>query len=80
MPYDWLKKHNVTFKDVNVRYMGTTPEAVEAFKAGALDWICTIEPYGTALLNDVKGASCCPTASTSTARATPTACWRRAPT
>ena len=29
---------------------------MEAFSAGALDWICTIEPYGTALLNDVKGA------------------------
>ena len=56
MPYDYLKKHGVSFKDINVRYMGTTPEAVEAFKAGALDWICTIEPYGTALLNDVKGS------------------------
>jgi NitT/TauT family transport system substrate-binding protein len=56
LPYDWLKKHNVSFKDINVRYMGNTPEAVEAFKAGALDMICTIEPYGTALLNDVKGS------------------------
>src|SRR5712692_9950996 len=56
MPYDWLKKHGVSFKDIKVRYMGTTPEAVEAFKAGALDWICTIEPYSTALLNDVKGS------------------------
>jgi NitT/TauT family transport system substrate-binding protein len=56
LPYDFLKKHNVSFKDVKVRYMGNTPEAVEAFKAGALDWICTIEPYGTALLNDVKGS------------------------
>jgi NitT/TauT family transport system substrate-binding protein len=56
MPYDWLKKHGVNFKDVKVRYMGSTPEAVEAFKAGAIDWICTIEPYGTALLNDVKGS------------------------
>jgi NitT/TauT family transport system substrate-binding protein len=56
LPYDWLKKHGVAFKDVNVRYMGSTPEAVEAFKAGALDWICTIEPYGTALVNDVKGS------------------------
>ena len=35
MPYDYLKKHGVTFKDVKVRYMGNTPEAVEAFKAGA---------------------------------------------
>ena len=29
---------------------------MEAFKAGALDWICTIEPYGTALLEDVPGS------------------------
>ena len=56
LPYDWLKKNGVSFKDVNVRYMGSTPEAVEAFKAGAVDWICTIEPYGTALLNDVPGS------------------------
>ena len=56
LPYDWLKQNKVSFKDINVRYMGNTPEAVEAFKAGALDMICTIEPYGTALLNDVKGS------------------------
>ena len=55
LPYDWFKKNGVPFKDVTVRYMGNTPEAVEAFRAGALDMICTIEPYGTALLNDVKG-------------------------
>src|ERR1700733_13787212 len=56
LPYDWLKKNGVDFKDITVRYMGNTPEAVEAFKAGALDIICTVEPYGTALLNDVKGS------------------------
>jgi NitT/TauT family transport system substrate-binding protein len=56
LPYDYLKKHGISFKDVTVRYMGNTPEAVEAFKAGALDWICTIEPYASALLNDVKGS------------------------
>jgi NitT/TauT family transport system substrate-binding protein len=56
MPYDYLKKAGVSFKDIKVRYMGTTPEAVEAFKAGALDWICTIEPYASALVADVKGA------------------------
>ncbi len=56
MPYDWLKAKGVPFSDVNVRYMGNTPEAVEAFKAGALDWICTIEPYVTSLINDVPGA------------------------
>ncbi|MGL4288477.1 MAG: ABC transporter substrate-binding protein [Phreatobacter sp.] len=56
MPYDYLKKHGISFRDVTVRYMGSTPEAVEAFKAGAIDWICTIEPYGTALLQDVPGS------------------------
>lgn len=57
MPYDYLKKHNISFRDVKVRYMGNTPEAVEAFKAGAIDWICTIEPYATALVNEVRGAT-----------------------
>ena len=56
LPYDYLKKHGISMRDVTVRYMGNTPEAVEAFKAGALDWICTIEPYATALINDVPGA------------------------
>ncbi|WP_108658496.1 ABC transporter substrate-binding protein [Acuticoccus kandeliae] len=56
MPYDFLKKNGIPFSDVNVRYMGNTPEAVEAFKAGALDWICTIEPYASALLQDVPGS------------------------
>ena len=56
MPYDYLKKHKISFKDVKVRYMGNTPEAVEAFKAGAIDWICTSEPSASALVADVKGA------------------------
>jgi NitT/TauT family transport system substrate-binding protein len=56
LPYDWLKQHGVNFKDITVRYMGNTPEAVEAFRAGALDMICTVEPYGSALLHDVKGS------------------------
>ncbi len=55
LPYDYLKANGVKMSDVNVRYVGNTPEAVEAFKAGALDWICTIEPYATSLLNDVEG-------------------------
>ncbi len=56
LPYDWLKKNGVNFKDITVRYMGSTPEGVEAFRAGALDMISTIEPYATALLNEVKGS------------------------
>lgn len=56
LPYDWFKRNNVSFGDITVRYMGNTPESVEAFRAGALDMLCTIEPYGSALLNDVKGS------------------------
>ena len=36
LPYDYLKANGVGFDEVVVRYMGSTPEAVEAFKAGAL--------------------------------------------
>ncbi len=56
LPYDYLKANGVAMSDVDVRYVGNTPEAVEAFKAGALDWICTIEPYATSLLQDVEGS------------------------
>ena len=40
LPYDWLKKNGVAFNEITVRYMCNSPEAVEAFKAGALDFIC----------------------------------------
>jgi NitT/TauT family transport system substrate-binding protein len=56
LPYDWLKKNGLSFKDINVRYLGSTPEQVAAFKAGAIDIAGVIEPYATALLNDVKGS------------------------
>jgi len=56
LPYDWLKKNGVAFNEITARYMGNTPEAVEAFKVGALDFICTIEPYALSLQNDVKGS------------------------
>ena len=37
--------------------MGNTPGGRRGLQVpGALDCICTIEPYGTALLTDVKGA------------------------
>lgn len=56
LPYDWLKKHGVSYKDVTVRYMDSMGEMVAAFKAGALDIASTIEPYGSTLLNEVKGS------------------------
>ena len=56
LPYDWLKKNGVAYKDVTVRYMDSMGEMVAAFKAGAVDIASTIEPYGSALLSDVKGS------------------------
>lgn len=56
LPYDWLKKNGLSYRDITVRYLGSTPEQVEAFKAGAIDFAGVIEPYATALLNDVKGS------------------------
>lgn len=56
MPYDWLKRNGVSFNDITVRYMGGMAEAVEVFKAGGIDFFCTIEPYASSIINDVKGS------------------------
>jgi NitT/TauT family transport system substrate-binding protein len=56
LPYDWLKKNNVAFSDITVRYLGSMAEGVEAFMAGAIDMVSVIEPYGTTLLNDKPGS------------------------
>src|SRR5260221_580802 len=53
MPYDYLKKNGISFKDVKVRYMGNTPEAVEAFKAGANHLVFTIEPLASAVVKAI---------------------------
>ena len=56
LPYDWLRKNGVAYKDVTVRYMDSIGDMVAAFKAGSIDIASTIEPYGSALLSDVKGS------------------------
>jgi NitT/TauT family transport system substrate-binding protein len=56
MPFDYLKKNGISFNDVTIRYLGGMAEAAEMFKAGAIDIFCTIEPYASALLNDVPGS------------------------
>jgi len=56
LPYDWMKKNGVAYKDVTVRYMDSIGDMMAAFKVGAIDVASTIEPYGSALLNDVKGS------------------------
>ena len=49
LPYDWLKKSGVSYKDVTVRYMDSMGDMVAAFKAGAIDIASTIEAYGSSL-------------------------------
>jgi NitT/TauT family transport system substrate-binding protein len=56
LPYDWLKKNGVAYKDVTIRYMDSIGDMMAAFKAGSIDIASTIEPYGSALLSDVKGS------------------------
>ncbi len=57
LPFDWLKKAGLSFKDVEVRYMNTSPELAQAFIAGALDAICHIEPYATQALESTPGST-----------------------
>ncbi len=57
LPYDYLKKAGLSFKDVKVRYFNTSPELAQAFTAGAVDAICHIEPYATQCLTLRKGST-----------------------
>ncbi len=57
LPYDYLKKAGLTFKDMDVRYFNTSPELMQAFIAGAIDVICHIEPYATQSVTSRKGAT-----------------------
>ncbi|RZK96956.1 MAG: transporter substrate-binding domain-containing protein [Methylobacterium sp.] len=57
LPFDYLKKAGLTFQDLDVRYLDTSPELAQAFIAGAVDAICHIEPYATQCLQSRKGAT-----------------------
>jgi NitT/TauT family transport system substrate-binding protein len=57
LPYDYLKKAGLSFKDVEIKYLDTSPELAQAFIAGALDAICHIEPYATQCVKSRSGAS-----------------------
>jgi NitT/TauT family transport system substrate-binding protein len=45
--YDYLKKLGFTYQDVQMQYMGDSLELTNAFIAGHLDAITSIEPYAT---------------------------------
>lgn len=53
---DYLRKNGMSFKDVKVKYFGTSPELASAFIVGAVDAISHIEPYATQVLRAVKGS------------------------
>jgi NMT1/THI5 like/TAT (twin-arginine translocation) pathway signal sequence len=74
LPYDYLKKAGLTFKDVQIKYLDTSPELAQAFIAGALDAICHIPTLRNACSNARERPSC-RTGRTSTARAIPIASW-----
>lgn len=57
LPYDWLKKAGLTFKDVKVRYFNTSPEMAQAFIGGSVDAICAVEPYASQSASARKGSS-----------------------
>jgi len=54
------QKHGVSFQGHQGPLYEPPRRRVEASRRGALDWICTIEPYGTALLNDVRARTSSP--------------------
>lgn len=57
LPYDWLKKAGLGFKDVQVRYFNTSPEMAQAFIGGAVDAISAVEPYASQAAAARKGAT-----------------------
>jgi NitT/TauT family transport system substrate-binding protein len=57
LPYDYLVKAGMSFKDVEVKYFNTSPELAAAFINGAIDAVCHIEPYATQCLTERAGSS-----------------------
>ena len=57
LPYDYLKKAGLAFKDVKMAYFNTSPELAAAFINGGIDAVCHIEPYATQCLTSRKGAT-----------------------
>ncbi|HEY9211247.1 MAG TPA: ABC transporter substrate-binding protein [Ancylobacter sp.] len=57
LPYDYLKKASLSFNDVQIKYLDTSPELAQAFIAGAIDAICHIEPYASQCVLNRKGAA-----------------------
>jgi len=57
VPYNYLKEAGMSFKDVTMKYLGTSPELAEAFLSGAVDAISHIEPYASQAVAGRPGAT-----------------------
>ncbi|WP_088889391.1 ABC transporter substrate-binding protein [Leptolyngbya ohadii] len=53
--YDYLKKNNMEYKDVNMVYFGDSTEMLNAYLAGQVDAISSIEPYATKAKTSTNG-------------------------
>jgi len=53
--YDYLKKANMGYKDVDMVYFGDSTEMLNAYLAGQVDAISSIEPYATKAKTATKG-------------------------
>jgi NitT/TauT family transport system substrate-binding protein len=56
LPYDWVTKNGGDWAQMDVKFLGSSPEIVQAFVNGAVDSISHIEPYATQALQGVEGA------------------------
>ncbi len=53
--YDYLKKNNMSYKDVEMVYFGDSTEMLNAYLAGQVDSISSIEPYATKAKTSTNG-------------------------
>ena len=53
--YDYLKKNNMAYQDVNMVYFGDSTEMLNAYLAGQVDAISSIEPYATKAKTSTNG-------------------------
>lgn len=53
--YDYLKKANMSYKDVDMVYFGDSTEMLNAYLAGQVDAISSIEPYATKAKTSTNG-------------------------
>jgi NitT/TauT family transport system substrate-binding protein len=53
--YDYLKQNNMSYQDVEMVYFGDSTEMLNAYLAGQVDALSSIEPYATKAKNSTNG-------------------------